>query len=136
MRDNRRLAVCGIAAVAILLTGLGVHRVAHRREVVRLGYELSAATAELRRLQEEHRRLRLETSVLTHPDRIERLAQRLGLRRPAPEQIRVVGGGAVALASGGGAAGGGAAGGGAAGGGAAGGGDGAGDPPDPAERTP
>jgi cell division protein FtsL len=89
MRTNR-LAVTGLFVLAALITTLGVRHVAHRRDVVRLGYQLSSATAELRRLEEDNRRLRLETSVLTHPARIERLAGSLGLIRPAPEQIRVV----------------------------------------------
>jgi cell division protein FtsL len=89
MRRNPRLAIGGLAILAALVTAIGVRQVAERREVVRLGYELSSATAELRRLEEENRQLRLETSVLTHPDRIERLALRLGLVRAAPDQVRV-----------------------------------------------
>jgi cell division protein FtsL len=57
---------------------------------VRLGNELSAATVELRRHDDQPRRLRLEKSVLTSPARIERLAAALGMVRPAREQIRVV----------------------------------------------
>jgi cell division protein FtsL len=68
-----------------------LRHVSRRRDVVRLGYELSAATAQLRHAQEENRRLRLEKSVLTQPDRIEGLAAGLGMIRPGPEQIRAVG---------------------------------------------
>jgi cell division protein FtsL len=82
--------VAGLLILAGLLTGLGVRHVADRRERVRLGYELSAASAELRRVSEENRRLRLEKSVLTDPDRIERLAANLGMVRPTTDQIRVV----------------------------------------------
>jgi cell division protein FtsL len=82
--------VVGLLILAGLLTGLGVQHVAHRRDRVRLGYELSAASAELRRVSEDNRRLRLEKSVLTDPDRIERLAGNLGMVRPATDQIRVV----------------------------------------------
>ena len=82
--------VVGLLILAALLTGLGVRHVADRRERVRLGYELSAASAELRRVSEENRRLRLEKSVLTDPDRIERLAANLGMVRPTTDQIRVV----------------------------------------------
>jgi cell division protein FtsL len=82
--------VTGLLIVAALLTGLGVQHVSHRRQRVRLGYELSAASAELRRVSEENRRLRLEKSVLTDPDRIERLAANLGMVRPTTDQIRVV----------------------------------------------
>ncbi|HEU5058606.1 MAG TPA: cell division protein FtsL [Kofleriaceae bacterium] len=83
-------AVVGLLILCGLLTGLGIRHVSDRRERVRLGYELSAASAELRRVSEENRRLRLEKSVLTDPDRIERLAANLGMVRPATDQIRVV----------------------------------------------
>jgi cell division protein FtsL len=89
-RSAPRLAAISLLAVAAVVTSVGLRHVAHRREVVRLGYELSAATAQLRRDQEDHRRLRLEKSVLTQPDRIERLAANLGMTRPAPQQIRAV----------------------------------------------
>lgn len=85
--------VAGLFILAALLTGLGVQHVSHRRDHVRLGYELSSASAELRRVSEENRRLRLEKSVLTDPDRIERLAASLGMVRPSTDQIRVVPGG-------------------------------------------
>jgi cell division protein FtsL len=88
--SHPRRAIAGVVLLAALVTALGLHRVAHRREVVRLGYELSSITAEMRRLDEEARRLRLEKSVLTSPARIERLAAGLGMVRPAPEQIRIV----------------------------------------------
>jgi cell division protein FtsL len=87
--------VVGMLILAALLTGLGVRHVADRRERVRLGYELSAASAELRRVSEENRRLRLEKSVLTDPDRIERLAANLGMVRATTDQIRVVRAGVV-----------------------------------------
>lgn len=90
VRSHPRLAVVALVVLCGMLTALGLRQVAHRREVVRLGYELSTATAELRRLDEEARRLRLEKSVLTNPARIEHLAVGLGMVRPAPEQIRVV----------------------------------------------
>lgn len=88
--SHPRLAIVLLVGVAVLVTGLGLRHVGHRREVVRLGYELSAATAELRRLDEEERRLRLEKSVLTSPGRIGHLASELGLVQPDPDQIRIV----------------------------------------------
>jgi cell division protein FtsL len=88
--SHPRLAVVVLVGFAVLATGLGLRHVGQRREVVRLGYELSTATVELRRLDEEARRLRLEKSVLTSPDRIEHLATELGLVQPVPDQIRVV----------------------------------------------
>ncbi len=88
--SHPRLAIAGVVVLAALITALGLRRVAHRREVVRLGYALSSVTAELRRFDEEARRLRLEKSVLTGPARIEHLAAGLGMVRPTPEQVRVV----------------------------------------------
>lgn len=99
-RNNHRLGVIGLAVLATLCTALGVRHVADRRDIVRVGYELSAATVELRRLEEDNRRLRLERSVLTNPERIERLAAGLGMARPSPDQIRVVNRAALARASG------------------------------------
>ena len=58
--------------------------------MIRLGYTLSEETTELRKLEEENRRLRLERSMLRHPDRIERYAQHIGMTRPDPSQIRVI----------------------------------------------
>lgn len=95
-QDGR--GVTGLVVLAALVTGLGVRQVSHRRERVRLGYELSAASAELRRVSEENRRLRLEKSVLTDPDRIERLAANLGMARATTDQIRVVRPGKLARA--------------------------------------
>jgi len=97
--SHPHLAVLALVGLTALLTALGLRQVGHRRELMRLGYELSAATAELRRLDEESRRLRLEKSVLTGPARIEELAAHLGLVHPAPEQIRVVWRAPAALAS-------------------------------------
>ena len=90
VKSHPRQAIAGLVLLAAMITALGLRQVAHRREVVRLGYELSSATAELRRLDEQARRLRLEKSVLTSPARIERLAIGLGMVRPTPEQVRVV----------------------------------------------
>jgi cell division protein FtsL len=85
-----RLGVAGVVAIAVLSTAIGVRHVTDRREVVKVGYALSSATAELRRLEEDNRRLRLERSVLTSPARIERLAAGLGMARPGADQIRIV----------------------------------------------
>lgn len=103
MTRNPRLAVAGLVVLAVVSTAIGVRHVADRRDVVRVGYALSSATAELRRLEEDNRRLRLERSVLTSPARIERLAVGLGMARPGADQIRVVRDTALATAATGGA---------------------------------
>ncbi len=94
-----RAAVGCMLIVAGLATGMGVGHVASRQRVIRLGYELTDAISELRRLEEENRRLRLERSVLTNPARIERLAFAMGMTRPIPGQIRVVDGGQTSIAA-------------------------------------
>lgn len=87
---RRRVAIATLLIVAIALLALGVTHVMRRHEAVRLGYALSLETDALRVLEEDNRRLRLERSMLRHPDRIERHAQALGMARPEPTQIRVV----------------------------------------------
>lgn len=94
----RRVSALVLILCAAALLIVGVHQVHRRHQVVRLGYELSEATARLRVLEEEKRRLSLEASVLTNPARIERLARGLGLERPAPGQTRDARQGALARA--------------------------------------
>jgi cell division protein FtsL len=85
-----KAAVAAMVLAAGLAIALGAVRVAQQHEIIRLGYQLADATAELEREREENRRLRLEKSVLTHPERIERLARALGMQRPGRDQIRAV----------------------------------------------
>lgn len=91
MRAPRvRIAVVAMIIFSLVVMGLGIAHVNRRQEVIRLGYELSKATDELTRQQEENRRLRLEKSALTNPERIRRLARSLGMSQPGPAQIRVI----------------------------------------------
>ncbi len=85
-----RTSVACLVVVALLMMALGLAHVGRRQQVVALAYELSKATEQQSRLEEENRRLRLEKSTLTSPERLERLAASLGLVPPAPEQVRVV----------------------------------------------
>ncbi len=87
---RRRVAIATLLIVAISILALGITHVMRRHDAVRLSYELPRETETLRALEEENRRLRLERSMLRHPDRIERHAQALGMARPEPHQIRVV----------------------------------------------
>jgi cell division protein FtsL len=88
MTKRSTLAVILVAFTA--LVGAAAAHVALRMKVVRLGYEISERTRERRALDEEHRRLMLERSMLRDPARIERLArEKLGMRRPDPTQIRI-----------------------------------------------
>ena len=56
--------------------------------MVELGYRLNVEIKQLREVQEDNRKLRLEKAVLTDPDRVEKLARAIGMRRPDKGQIR------------------------------------------------
>ena len=86
---NSRPRITLMVLLGILGIALGSRKIAAEHDRVRLGYELSEAQRELRQLQEENRRLRLEYSVLISPERIKTLATALGMRRPMPGQIRI-----------------------------------------------
>jgi cell division protein FtsL len=81
------IILAGFAAVVTAATA----QVSLRNRLIRTGYEIGDRMAEIGRLEEENRKLRLEQSFLRSPERIERLARdKLGLVRPDPERIRVV----------------------------------------------
>ena len=77
------LLSCALVGVALLL-------VWQRLRVVQLGYEFSTTTKLEQRLEQENRELRLELATLTSPERLEAMAQRLGLREPRKGQVVVV----------------------------------------------
>ena len=79
------LVVCAVAA-----TGVGVVRVAHQHDVLRLGFEISRKAEHVRELHEQRRQLELEYATLTAPERIRKLATQLGMTPVAPDRIRVV----------------------------------------------
>jgi len=75
------LVFAGLAAAA------GLH-VRERLLVVQLGYALSEAADQNRRLQAEHRKLSVEVATLRNPRRLRALAvERLRLAEPAAGQI-------------------------------------------------
>ena len=85
-----RGTVAVLVLVTALVTGLGVQRVRARHEVIRLGYQLSKATEDVRQLREARRQLELERATLTNPERIRALAAAMGMLPVPPDQIRVV----------------------------------------------
>jgi cell division protein FtsL len=101
-----RVAVVCMMLLAAVVIALGVGHVSRRQEVIRLGYDLGRAMSDKRVQQEDNRRLRLERSVLTNPERIRKLAEARGMKQPSDGQVRVVrpAGGELAQASGTGAA--------------------------------
>ena len=92
---NRRLESPGpflrlaLAATLGLAIGAATLVWAHTR-IVSLRYERVELIQEEARLREELERLRLERAALAAPERIERLARRLGLEHPAPGQVHSV----------------------------------------------
>jgi cell division protein FtsL len=93
----RARVACVVLLFAAVCTA-GLFQVSRRRALVQIGYELARVMTELRRLEEEERRLDLELNLLTAPGRIERVASELGMIRPSPAAIRVVGNRAASLA--------------------------------------
>ena len=85
-----RRAVAIMIGISALLLGIATSRVGKRHDVVRLGYELSQSSEELRHAKELGRRLELERATLTDPSRIRNLATSLGMIPVPPDQIRIV----------------------------------------------
>jgi cell division protein FtsL len=68
-------------------TAASLH-VRSRLKVVHLGYALSEASSQNRKLRAERRKLVLEVATLRSPRRLRKLAvEQLGLVEPGPEQI-------------------------------------------------
>lgn len=89
MRESahRPLLAWGLATIAAVLLGATV-LVAVRTRVTDLRYRLSTRLEELRKLDHEVERLRIEVAALQAPKRIEARARVLGLRYPEPGQVR------------------------------------------------
>jgi cell division protein FtsL len=87
----KKTVMLGILGAFLLVVGVATAQVSLRYRAIRAGYELGERMDELRALDEQNRKLRLELSLLRSPERIERLARdKLGLVRPEPGHIRVV----------------------------------------------
>jgi cell division protein FtsL len=85
-----RSVVIAMVLVACVITAIGVIRVSRQHEVLQLGLQLSREAEHVRQLEEVRRRLELERSTLTAPDRIRRLATALGMTPVAPDRIRII----------------------------------------------
>jgi len=85
----RRSARWLVAGIALAIAGALAHTWVRLR-ALDLGYAIAAETRRLDDLKQAQRRLRVEVSYLKRPARIEREAQRLGLRAPDPGEIRRV----------------------------------------------
>jgi cell division protein FtsL len=87
---SARAIVAAMIAIAIVVTGIGLVRVAHEHEILSLGYELTRESEQVRQLREVRRQLELERATLTSPERIRKLAAQLGMQPVAPDKIRIV----------------------------------------------
>jgi cell division protein FtsL len=86
-RARRSGAKLACLAFLVVVTG-GLLRVWLRTQLIHVGYALSRAGNEERRLTEENRALRIEVAMLRRPERISQLAsERLGMRAPERAEL-------------------------------------------------
>lgn len=81
----RRLLVLGSFLVVACIAHVWL-----RLQVIKIGYDLSAARAMQLRLEHERRELEIEVATLRDPARIERAARQLGMTAPRPGQVTLV----------------------------------------------
>lgn len=89
-RVMRRLLVRRLLALGAILVLACIAHVWLRLQVIRLGYDLSAARAMQLRLEHERRELEIELAMLRDPARIERTARRLGMTVPRAGQVTLL----------------------------------------------
>jgi cell division protein FtsL len=88
MKTTVTLFILGLFAVVV---GAATAHVSLRYRMIRTGYEIGERMHEVRVLEEEGRRLRVELALLRSPERIERVAhEKLGMVKPDAGHIRVV----------------------------------------------
>ena len=85
-RPALRLVLVSIAVIGALVVAL----VAMQAVISQNSFRLEELSKRARELQEEHVSLRLEVARLSSPDRIVEQAERLGLRRPDPEEVETL----------------------------------------------
>lgn len=79
-----------VAVMLLLLLGTGISHVWSNFEMTQKGYDISQLKNEEIRLMDINRKLRLELAILKSPQNLEKLAKKLGLKQPSPEQIIVL----------------------------------------------
>jgi cell division protein FtsL len=89
-KGNDGLVTSVLFTIAILVSA-SLFYTWSRVEVVKIGYEIFNANAEMRRLDQENKELILEIATLKSPKRIERIArEELGLIPPKEEQTVIL----------------------------------------------
>ena len=89
-RVVRRLLVRRLLRLGALLVLACIVHVWLRLQVIRLGYDLSAARTMQLRLEHERSELEIELATLRDPARIEQAARRLGMTAPRAGQVTVL----------------------------------------------
>jgi cell division protein FtsL len=80
--------IAAVLAIAIVAAGFAILMV--RLEVTQEGYRLSSIRIEIRNLETENQRLKLETAGLESHQRLRELAPKYGLAAPAPGHVVMV----------------------------------------------
>jgi hypothetical protein len=86
----RRWVTACLAGAALVGVSLAAF-VGPRQAVVRMRYEIAQLSAEVGRLEREHRRLLLEREALTSPGALARQVAELGLAAPPRESLAYLG---------------------------------------------
>jgi len=90
-----RVVIPGKKALLFLMGALcctlGLVVIAQYASIIGLRYQLNTSEAELGRVEEEHRKLEMETAYLSSLGRIDQIARNeLGMREPDQSQIRIL----------------------------------------------
>ena len=88
-RDRRRFRELLVVVLLVLPLGIGLLAdIWIHLQVIQTGYQLDQLERTLTQLEQQERRLRLESSYLASPQRVElRATQELGMAEPRPEQL-------------------------------------------------
>lgn len=87
MKTNIFSTCCMPVMVAMLLTGAAVFRVWVHQDSVQLGYALSAEEQRREQLRTTLHELEVEMAAARSPAHLVKLAARLGLHPPTPQQL-------------------------------------------------
>ncbi len=80
-----------VTLLTLFFTGGALFYVWSRIQAIQLGYEISSALKQERRLTEANKKLRLEIAMLKSYSRIEKFAaEELRMAKPKPEQVIVI----------------------------------------------
>jgi cell division protein FtsL len=84
---ERRREMRTFSAVMSVLFLLVMVYVWQHFSAIEIGYHVEAQKQQVEQLREQNRQLRLSEAQLTDPNRIDRIAKRLGLYEPQPGQV-------------------------------------------------